>query len=43
MEQMRAAVIALSPHWEWEKRVRQMPDRQVFAIYQNRVLGKRRA
>jgi|GEM_PF-2408236 len=39
-EQKRAAVADLYPGWGWKQRVAVMPDCQIHAIYQSRVLGQ---
>lgn len=39
IEQMRAEVIKLYPGEGWRRRVRDMSDAQVFAIYQKKCRG----
>ena len=39
-EQKRAAVADLYPGGGWKQRVEKMPDCQIHAIYQSRVLGR---
>ena len=38
IEQMRAAVKALYPGWNWSERVARMPVAQIIAIYNKRCL-----
>jgi hypothetical protein len=40
VEQKRAAVAALYSGLGWKQRVAKMPDSQIHAIYQSRVLGQ---
>ena len=39
MDQMRAAVAALYPGKRWKEKVARMPEGQILAIYNRRVLG----
>ena len=40
IDQKRAAVADLYPGRGWKQRVAKMPDCQIHAIYQSRILGQ---